>query len=94
MQAVLGNGRGTSPQECVTPRSAVAAYDVDLRVRASQLLFNRLEQIKLAGIIGTHIACSMVAQEIVQALQCARNICVSDPVDDIDVLASMGVKQA
>src|SRR5215831_7733128 len=93
MQTVLGNGRRTGSQESVTPGSTVTADDVNFGMRAPQLLFNRLEQIELAGIVRTHIACAMVAQEVVQTRQSARNIRISNLVNDIDALVGMGMEQ-
>ena len=94
VQAVLRNGWRARSQECVAPRSAIAANDVDFGVRSPQLLLDRLKQIELARIIGVHVARAVVTQEVVQARQGARDIPITDPVDDIDALARMGVKQA
>ena len=91
VQAVLGDSGGVRAERLVRRGRAVAAHDVDLSAgmpdRRREIVENIVEpRIKVANIAGP-----MIAQEIIELGERARNVLVSAPVSNFHPLTGVRV---
>jgi len=91
VQAVLGNGRGTTPKEFVAPSSAIPADYVDFCSGAANRRCEIGQQIEQPRVEGALVARAVVAEEVLEAGGCLRNVSVSDTINDIDTFVGVGV---
>ena len=94
--AVLGDaGVGAArAQEVVALRSAVAADDVDDAVGTAEPGHQLVKQVELLRIVAADVLGSMIAQEVVELVECIGNVGVTDAIDDVDVFPGVEMVHA
>src|SRR6266481_5781307 len=91
VKAVFGGSGGVSAKRFVRRRSAVAAYDVDLAAGMSDRRCEIREDIVQARIEMANVARPMIAEEIIELGERARNVLVTTAVNKFNPLTGVRV---
>src|SRR5690242_10174679 len=93
MQAMPCYAVAVRSEVFIAPRRAIPAHDVDFRIRTSQCRIQIVQQIEDARIVFVNIARPMITKISIELSQSFRIISVPVPINDVDPLSRMGVKQ-
>ncbi len=87
--AMLGNPVPMLPQVVIAPRGAVPADNIDFAVGVSQLDHQIVQQIEFLEVVILHVTRAMVTQKMVQLRDTVGQVLITDPINHIDVFASV-----
>ena len=76
-------------KEFVAPRRAVAANNIDLRVRMAHGRGQVRQNVEHMRIVMLHVAGTMVAQKMIQLRFRSRQILIAAPVNNVNALAGV-----
>jgi len=94
MHAVAGYAGGAGAKEFIAPWGTVATDDVDLGVGAAEGSGEIGENVEDVGIIVFHIACAVIAEEMVEFGFGLGKERVSAAINDVNALAGVRVIEA
>ena len=92
--AVFRDTGRTGAKELIAPRGPVPANDLDLRARMPNRRGHIGKNVKHLRIVVLDVACTVIAQEMVQFIFRFRKVAISATVHNVDVLACMSVVKA
>ena len=93
VQTVLRDAMTVRTEPLVAPRSSVATHNVDFCVRTTERRRQVVEQIEDARIVLMHVAGPVIAKKMVQLGKSSGIIAVAVPVNDVEMLASVGMEE-
>lgn len=93
MKAMKGDAVPMSAQEFVTPRGAVAADDVDLRVASTQAGAQVVQQIEHARIVMVNRSGAVIPQVKIKRCERFGNVMVALAIQEVEMLACVSVKE-
>ena len=93
VQTVLRDAMTVRTEPLVAPRSSVATHHVDFGVRTTERCRQVVEQIEDTRIVLMHVAGSVIAEKVVQLGKSSGIIAVAVPINDIEVLARVGMEE-
>ena len=91
VQAMRGDARSSGPQEFVAPGCAITADDINFRSCPANQVGQIVEKVKQPFVQLTHVAGTMIAKKLVQAIHCLRHILISSSIHNVDPLVGMGM---
>ena len=94
VQAVSRDTGRSGAKKRIAPRGAVAANDINLGIRVTNGSRQVCEDVEDMRIIVLHVAGAMVAEEMIQLLLRLRGVFVAMAIDNVNVLAGVGVVEA
>ena len=92
--AVLRHPRRTGAKKLIAPRGPVSANDLDLRVRMPDRRGHIGKNVEHSRIIVFDVACTMIAQEMIQLFFSFRKVDIAATVHNVNVLACMRMIKA
>src|ERR1700758_3126904 len=92
--AVLRHPGRTGAKELIAPRGPIPTDDLDLRARMPDRRSHVGKNVEHSGIIVLDVACTMIAQEMVQLFFSFRKVDISATVHNVNVFACMSVIKA
>jgi hypothetical protein len=93
MQAVLCNSVAVGTKPLIAPGRPVTADYVDFGVGTTQSGRQIVEQIEDARIVLMNIASAVIAKKVVELRKSRRIVAVAVAIDDVQVLAGVGVEE-
>ena len=93
VQTVLGDSsvRAAGTQKLIRTWSSIPADNIDLGRGMTEGSGQFVQQVKHAGIVVVDVASAIVAQVLVEAVECLRQIRVAPAVHDVEPLVGMGM---